>query len=112
MSPKKNWLLRYLISAIAVISAVIGLSSPSNAFVNKIVIDATATVNYNPIPLGSSTPGPAVPYTVYQGRIFGSLNSSDSHNSVITDIFQAAPVTGGNSYIANFQIVKIGRASC
>ena len=105
MSPKKNWPFRYLVSAIAVVSVVIGWNSPSNAFVNKIVIDATATTNFNPIPLGSSIPGPPVSYTVYQGRIFGSLNSSDSHNSVITDIFQAAPVTGGNSYIATFQIV-------
>jgi hypothetical protein len=106
MSPKKNWLFRYLVSAIAVIGAVIGWSSPSNAYINKIVIDQQTTANFNPVPLGSSTPSStAVSYTIYYGRIFGTLNPSDPHNTIITDIGLAAPVGGSNSYIASFQIV-------
>ncbi len=102
---KKIGLFRYLLPAIAVACGLIGWSSPSNAFINKIVVDSTAIVNYSPIPLGSSTPGPAVSYTVYQGRVFGTLSPTDSHNSIITDITLAAPVSGGNSYISTFQIV-------
>ena len=114
MSPKKNWLFRYLVSAITVVGAVIGWSSPSSAFVNKIVIDQTTTANFTPIPLGSSTAsGPAVNYTIYYGRIFGTLNPSDPHNTIITDIGLAAPVGGSasNSYIANFKIVTPTTAS-
>ncbi len=105
---KKNWPSRYLLSAIAVIGALLSWSSPSNALVNKIVIDSTNTANYSPVPLGSSIPGPAVSYTIYTGRIFGQLNPSLPQNSVITDINLAAPITvnGVNySYIANFSIV-------
>jgi hypothetical protein len=105
MSIWKNRLSRYLISATAVTTAMIGLSSPSSAFVNKIVIDQTTTANFSPIPLGSSTAGAAVNYTIYYGRIFGTLNPSDPHNTIITDIGLGAPVGGSNSYIANFQII-------
>ena len=105
MSFRKNSAIRYLVAAIAVLGAVIGWSSPSSAYVQQIVIDQTATVNYNPIPLGSSIPGAATSYTVYQGRIFGSLAPTNPLNSVITDI-NLAPTTGGLvNYIANFQIV-------
>ena len=57
MSIWKDRLSRYLISATAVTTAMIGLSSPSSAFVNQIVIDQTTTANFSPIPLGSSTAG-------------------------------------------------------
>lgn len=105
MRPRTNRPLRYLVSAVGVFGAVIGWSSPSDAGVQKIVIDQTATVMYSPIPLGSSIPGAPTSYTVYQGRIFGTLDPKNPHNTIITDINLAAPVSGGYSYIANFQIV-------
>ena len=43
----------------------------------QIVIDQTATVNFTPIILGTSTPGPATSYTIYTGRIFGELKPND-----------------------------------
>jgi hypothetical protein len=105
--------MRYLLSAVGVLSSVIGWSSPSDAGIQKIVIDQTAaTVMYSPVPLGSSTPGAAISYTVYQGRIFGALAPNDPHNTVITDIGLASPVytsptppSGDATYIATFQIV-------
>jgi hypothetical protein len=105
MGPKTNKLLRYLVPAVGIAGAVIGWSSPSDAAIQKIVIDQTATVNFSPIPLGNSIPGTPTSYTVYQGRIFGSLDPKDPHNAVITDI-KLAPTTGGKvDYVANFQIV-------
>src|ERR1700733_485536 len=50
MSLRKNSLIRYFVPAIAILGAVIGGSTPSHAYVNQIVIDQTATVNYSPIP--------------------------------------------------------------
>jgi Alpha/beta hydrolase domain/FG-GAP-like repeat len=106
MYRQRNWLFRYLAPAITAVGALIGWSSPGSAFVNKIVIDQTVTANFNPVPLGSSTASStAVSYTIYYGRIFGTLNPSDPHNTIITDIGQAAPVGGSNSYISNFQII-------
>lgn len=112
MPRMKNWLLSYLLPAAAVLCAAIGWSSPSDAFVQKFVIDSTTSTTYNPIPLGSSTPGPAVGYTVYTGRIFGALDPSLPQNAVITDIGLAAPVytsptppKDDATYIANFSIV-------
>ena len=112
MCPKKNWLLRYLVPAIAVLGAAIGGSSPSDAFVQQIVIDSTNTASYSPIPLGSSTPGSSVSYTIYTGRIFGALNPRLPQNAVITDIGLASPVyttptppSGDATYIADFSIV-------
>jgi hypothetical protein len=103
MCPKRHR-LQYLLPAIAILGAAIGWSSPSDAYVQQIVIDQTATVNFAPIPLGSSVAGPPVSYTVYQGRIIGQLNTSDAHNAIITDIFQASS-TGAAQYVANFQII-------
>ena len=112
MCPKKNWLLRYLVPAIAVLGAAIGWSSPSDAFVQQFVIDSMNTANYSPIPLGSSTPNSPVSYTIYTGRIFGALSPSLPQNAVITDIGLASPVyttpsppSGNATYIADFSIV-------
>ncbi|MBV8521009.1 MAG: hypothetical protein JOY71_02570, partial [Acetobacteraceae bacterium] len=112
MYPKKNWLLRYLVPAIAVLGAVLGWSSASEAFVQQFVIDSTNTAMYSPIPLGSSTPGSPVSYTIYTGRIFGALSPSLPQNAVITDIGLASPVymtptppRGSATYIADFSIV-------
>jgi hypothetical protein len=101
----KTCLSRYLMLAITALGAIIGWSSPSQAVVQQIVIDQTNTANYNPIPVGSSTPGAAVSYTIYTGRIFGVLNPSLPQNAVITDIGLAAPVAGSYSYISQFSIV-------
>jgi hypothetical protein len=98
-------LMRSLWTAIVGVAAVMVGSSPGSAYVQQIVIDQTATVNFTPIIFGTSTPGPSTSYTIYQGRVFGVLNSSNPLNSVITDINLAAPVSGGSNYIANFQIV-------
>lgn len=107
MRPKIQGLFRHLLLATAIIGLVIGWSSPSNAYVQKIVIDQMVTLNVFPIPLGSGSSTPsttAVPYTVYWGRVFGTLDPSHPRNAVITDINFAAPVNGGYSYIANFEI--------
>jgi hypothetical protein len=98
----------YLMTAVATLCAVIGWSAPSEAFVQKFVIDQTNTANYSPIPLGSSVPGPAASYTIYTGRIFGQLDPNLPQNSVIEDIGHAAPITVGGtnySYISQFSIV-------
>lgn len=112
MSSVKIDALRYLLAAIAFIGAAIGLSSPSYAFVQEFVIDSTKAANFNPVPLGSSTPGSPVSYTIYTGRIFGALNPSLPQNAVITDIGLASPVytiptppSGDATYISQFSIV-------
>ena len=79
MCLKTNRMFRYLVSAFG-LGAVIGWSSPSDAYVQQIVIDQTATVNFKPIILGTSTPGPATSYTIYTGRIFGELKPNDPDN--------------------------------
>jgi hypothetical protein len=103
LGPKR--LSKYAAPAFLVFATTIGLTSPSHAYIQRIVIDSTNTVNYNPIPLGSSTPGAPVSYTVYTGRIFGTLDANDPHNSVITDIQLAASPNGEPEYISQFSIV-------
>jgi hypothetical protein len=105
MRSKTNRPVRYLVPAVGLFGAVIGWSSPSNAYVQQIVIDQTAIVDYTPIPLGSSTPGASTSYTVYQGRIFGALDPHNPHNAIITDIDHAPTTSGKVDYIATFQIV-------
>lgn len=97
--------IRRLASAVALFGAVFGWSLPSDAGIQKIVVDQTATVMFSPVPLNSSIPGSPVSYTVYQGRIFGALDPNDPHNTVITDINLAPQTSGKVGYIANFQIV-------
>jgi hypothetical protein len=82
-------------SAVAFFGATFGWSLPSDAGVDKIVVDQMLQVMFSPIPLNSSINNPTPsPYTVYQGRIFGTLDPNDSHNTVITDI-NLAPKTNG-----------------
>jgi len=64
MRPKTSRLLRYLVSAFG-LGAVIGWSSPSDAYIQQIVIDQTVTVNFTPIILGTSTPGSATSYMIH-----------------------------------------------
>jgi hypothetical protein len=98
--------VRRLAPAVALLGTVFGWSLPGEAGIQTFVIDQTATVMLKPVPLNSSVPvTTAIPYTVYQGRIFGALDPNDPHNTIITDI-NLAPTTGGKvGYIANFQIV-------
>ena len=103
--PSKSKLFNYLLSVAAVTYAAVGWSSPSTAFVQKFVVDQTATVSRTPMPLGTSVPGPATSYTVYQGRIFGALDPHSHQNRIITDIDHAPTTAGKVGYIANFQIV-------
>ena len=74
MLRSKSKLFNYLLSVAAVTCTAVSWSSPSDAFVQQFVVDETATVNFTPIPLGTSIPGPATSYTMYQGRIFGALD--------------------------------------
>ncbi|HXA05459.1 MAG TPA: hypothetical protein VNY30_11500 [Bryobacteraceae bacterium] len=105
MCPKTSRAFRYLVSAFG-LSAVICWSSPSYAYIQKIVIDQTATVNFTPITLGTSTPGPSTSYTIYTGRIFGELKPNDpDNNKIITDIDLAPKNKGRVEYVANFEII-------
>ena len=74
MCPKTNRPLLYLVSALG-LGAAIGWSSPSDAGIQQIVIDQTATINFTPITLGTATPGVPTSYTVYVGRSFGDAQS-------------------------------------
>lgn len=112
MFPRKFRLVGSLTAALTVLVAALVWNSPSDAYVNQIVIDQTATVNFNPIPLGSSVPGASTSYTIYQGRIFGLLDPKNPLNAVITDIYHAswagfpsAAPNGMVQYVENFQII-------
>ena len=105
MHRSKSKLINYLLAVAAVTCTAVSWSSPSDAFVQQFVVDQKATVSRTPIPLGTSTPGPATSYTVYQGRIFGALDPHSPHNTIITDIDHAPTTAGKVGYIANFQIV-------
>src|SRR3984893_15037312 len=103
--PKTNRPLLYLVSAFG-LGAVIGWSSPSNADIQQIVSDQTATVNFTPIISGTSTSGPATSYTIYTGRVFGELNPNNpDNNAIITDIDLAPKNNGRVEYVANFEII-------
>jgi len=105
MCPKTSRWLVYLVSAFG-LGAFIGWSPPSDAAIQRIVIDQTATVNFTPITLGTATPGVPTSYTVYVGRAFGEINPSDPSNTVITDISLAPKNAAGRvEYVANFQII-------
>jgi hypothetical protein len=124
MRPKTSRVFRYLVSAFG-LGAAIGWSSPSDAYIQQIVIDQTATVNFEPIILGTSTPGSATSYKIYTGRIFGELKPNDPDNkiitdidlalknkgrvdpdnNIITDIDLASKNKGRVEYIANFEII-------
>jgi hypothetical protein len=85
---------------------VIGWSPASDAGIQRIVIDQTATINFTPITLGTATPGTPTSYTVYVDRSFGEVNPSDPNNTIITDISLAPKNAGGRvEYVANFQII-------
>jgi hypothetical protein len=105
MRRSKSKLFNYLLPVAAVTCAAVSWSSPSDAFVQQLVVDQMATVTFKPIPLGTSVPGSETSYTVYQGRIFGALDPQSSHNTIITDIGHAPTTAGKVGYIANFQIV-------
>jgi len=85
--------------AIAILGAAIGSNSPSDAFIQQIVVDATSTANY--VPVG----GTSTSYTIYSGRIFGQLDPLDPHNTIITDLNLAPKKDGLVGYISNFEIV-------
>ena len=69
-------------------------------------------MNIIPLIPGTTTAGPSTSYTIYQGRIFGLLDPTNSLNSIITDLslaswsgFPSAGANGQAQYVANFQIV-------
>ena len=94
MSGGKIQPLRRLLQTGAVAGALIGWTPPSDARVTSIVIDSTASVA-----------GAPIPYTTYKGRVFGELDPTDPHNTVIQDI-GLAPLDSNAKvpYIATFQI--------
>src|SRR6516165_6429851 len=96
MFTKNDRLFRHLVSALAMVGAVMAWNSPSDAEVQQIMIDQTVTLNLTPITLGTSTPASsAISYTIYTGRIFGELKPNDpDNNAVITDI-NLAPKNNG-----------------
>lgn len=105
MGQKTRRVFRHLLVVLG-LGAMIGWSSPSDAHVQQIVIDATTTVNFTPIILGTSTPGTSTSYTIYIGRIFGELKPNDpDNNKVITDIDLAPKNKGRVDYVADFEIV-------
>ncbi len=91
-------MLKFLAAA-AVVGAVASASSPSEAYLDHIVVDATSTATYTPVG------GTATSYTIYSGRIFGALHPHDKHNEVIQDIDLAPKTDGKVDYVANFEIV-------
>jgi len=111
MHCRKTKRFRYLLSLAAVAYAVVAWSPPSEAAIQQFVVDQTATVSLKPLPLGTSTPGAATSYTIYQGRIFGALDPHSKFNRIITDIDHAPTTRGKVGYIANFQIVTPTDAS-
>ena len=96
MCPKINRRVFYLFSALA-LGAFVGWSPPSDAAIQQLVIDQTATVNFTPIIPGTSTPGASTSYTIYQGRAFGLLDPSNPDNAVITDMALRRPSPAGFS---------------
>jgi hypothetical protein len=103
--PKTSRSLGYLVS-LAGLGALVGWSSPGEAYVQQIVIDQTATVDFKPITMGTSTPGDATSYTIYVGRVFGELKPNDpDNNAIIIDIDLAPKSKGRVDYVANFEIV-------
>jgi Alpha/beta hydrolase domain len=105
MCPKRSRVLRCLVLAVG-LGALIGWSPPSDAYIQQFVIDQTVTVNFTPIILGTSTPGPSTSYTIYTGRIFGELKPNDpDNNKIITDIDLAPKNKGRVQYVANFEII-------
>jgi hypothetical protein len=85
--------------AIAILGAAISWSSPSQAYIQQIVVDSTSTASY--VPVG----GTSTSYTIYSGRIFGELKPHDRHNRIVQDIDLAPKTNGRVHYIANFEIV-------
>ena len=104
MCPKTRRVFRYLVLTFG-LGVLIGWSSPSDAYVQQIVIDQTATVDFKPIILGTSTPNSATSYTIYTGRVFGVLKPNDPDNKIITDIDLAPEHKGRVKYIADFEII-------
>jgi hypothetical protein len=105
MHSKTIRLLRHFLPAIAIFGTAISWNSPSDAYVQKIVIDQTVSLNFTPLLLGTSTPGAPTPYTIYTGRIFGDLDPIEPQHALITDIQYAPRTLGKVTYIANFQII-------
>ena len=103
--PNTISLLRRFLPALAIFGAAIGWNSPSDAYVQKIVIDQQISLSFTPLILGTSTPGASTPYTIYTGRIFGELDPTDPQHAIITDIEHAPRTQGKVAYVANFQIV-------
>ena len=94
MSGSKHQPLRRLLQIGAVAAALIGWSPPSDARITSIVINSTASVA-----------GAPIPYTIYQGRVFGELDPNDPHNTIIQDIGLAPLDANGKvPYIATFAL--------
>ena len=99
MTSRTNRPVRHLVPAVAAVVAIVGWSSPSDAYVQQFLIDSTSSATYTPVGGGATS------YTIYSGRIIGALDPNNPHNTIITDI-NLAPKTKGNvNYVANYEIV-------
>jgi hypothetical protein len=99
MANRTNRPARHLVSAVAVVVAMVGWSSPSDAYIRQFVVDSTSTATYTPVGGGATS------YTIYSGRMFGALDPNNPHNTIITDIKLAPKTNGQVTYIANYEIV-------
>ena len=97
--PKTSRPLLYLASVLG-LGAAIGWSPPSDAAIERIVIDQTATINFTAVALDVICRRPTI-----RSTWAAIASSSDSDHPIITDI-TLAPKTGARvQYVANFQII-------
>jgi hypothetical protein len=77
MRSRTSTLFRSVVAAVAGLGAAVLWRRASSAYIERMVVDQTATASFKPVILGTSTPGPATSYTIFVGRIFGELDPND-----------------------------------
>jgi len=86
-------------------AALAGWALPAAAHVTSIVIDSQAAA------FGGDAVGSAGTYVTVNGRVFGELDPTDKHNTIIQDIGLAPLDSNGLvPYIATFQLVMPANA--
>jgi hypothetical protein len=83
-------------------AALLAWMPPAHAKVTRIVIDTKVSPAF-----GGTSFGTAGQYETLAGRVFGELDPSDSHNTIINDINLAPKNANGKvEYVATFFLVK------
>jgi hypothetical protein len=96
MSKQSSRTLRRTSIAAGVAASLLALAPASDARVTRIIVDATANVNNQPL------------YEQLTGRAFGELDPNDPHNTLITDIAVAPRNAYGKvEYVASWRIRKL-----